>query len=56
MKALIKEKKEKDNVLTYLELVNLNNASMLNFEKLRRRTTKVEKRSWWRKIRSIKGI
>ncbi len=43
MKALTKEKNEKENVLTYLELVNRNNASLLNFEKLKRKTTKVEK-------------
>jgi hypothetical protein len=29
MKALTKEKKEKDNVPTYLELINLNNVSLL---------------------------
>ncbi len=29
MKALTKEKKEKDNVLTNLELINLNNVFML---------------------------
>jgi hypothetical protein len=39
VKALAKEKKEKENVLTYLEMVNLNNASMLNFEKLRKKIT-----------------
>jgi hypothetical protein len=39
MKALIKEKKEKYIVLTYLELVNLNNASKLNFEEFKRKTT-----------------
>jgi hypothetical protein len=44
VEALAKEKKEKDNVLTSLELVNLKNASMLNSKKLRRRTTKVEKK------------
>jgi hypothetical protein len=43
MQALAKEKKEKGNVLTNLELVNLKNASMLNFEKLRKRIAKVEK-------------
>ncbi len=43
VKALTKEKKEKENVSTYLELVNLNNASLLNFEKLKRNTTKAEK-------------
>jgi hypothetical protein len=39
VKALTKEKKEKENVLTNLELVNLNNASMLEFEELRKKTT-----------------
>ncbi len=32
MEALVKEKKEKDNVLTNLELMNLNNVSLLNSE------------------------
>jgi hypothetical protein len=36
MKALIKEKKEKDNVLTYLELVNMKNAYMLQYEEFKR--------------------
>ncbi len=39
MEALIKEKKEKENVLIDLELVNLKNASLLNFEKLKRMIT-----------------
>jgi hypothetical protein len=43
VEALTKEKKEKKNVLTYLELVNLKNASLLSFEKLRRKIIKVEK-------------
>jgi hypothetical protein len=43
VQSLAKEKKEKGNVLTNLELVNLKNASMLNFEKLRKRIAKVEK-------------
>ncbi len=43
MKALIKEKKEKENVLTYLELVNLKNVSKLQFEELKRKATKVQK-------------
>ncbi len=38
MEALTKE-----NVLTDLELVNLKNVFLLNYEKLRRRTIKVEK-------------
>jgi hypothetical protein len=29
MKALIKKKKEKENVLTYLELINMKNVSLL---------------------------
>jgi hypothetical protein len=32
VEALVKEKKEKDNVLTNLELMNLNNVSLLNSE------------------------
>jgi hypothetical protein len=43
VKALIKEKKEKENVLTYLELVNLKNVSKLQFEELKRKATKVQK-------------
>jgi hypothetical protein len=36
LEALIKEKKEKDNVLTYLELMNLKSASLLNSEELKK--------------------
>ncbi len=43
METLIKEKKEKENVLIDLDLVNLKNASLLNSKKLRRKTIKVEK-------------
>jgi hypothetical protein len=43
VKTLIKEKKEKENVLTDLELVNLKNVSLLEFEELRRKITKAEK-------------
>jgi len=43
VETLIKEKKEKENVLIDLELVNLNNASLLNSKKLRRKTIEVEK-------------
>jgi hypothetical protein len=39
VKALIKERKEKENVFKNLELVNLKNASLLQFEELRRKTT-----------------
>ncbi len=39
---MIKKKKEKDNVLIDLELINLKNFSLFNFEKLKRKTTKVE--------------
>ncbi len=43
MEALLEEKKEKENVLTNLELVNLKNASLLNFEKLKRKMIEAEK-------------
>ncbi len=39
MRALTKEKKEKENVLTNLELINLKNVSLLEFEELRRKIT-----------------
>jgi hypothetical protein len=54
--ALLKEKKEKENVLTYLELMNVKNVCLFNFKELKRRTTKVEKKSWWRQIKTMKGI
>jgi hypothetical protein len=38
-----KEKKEKENVLTNLELVNLKNVFLLQSKKLRKKTTKVDK-------------
>jgi hypothetical protein len=44
VKALTKEKKEKEDVLTNLELVNLKNASLLQSKKLKRKTTKVERK------------
>ncbi len=37
VKALTKEKKEKENVLTNLELKNLENVSLLQFEELKRK-------------------
>ncbi len=40
MKALIKEKKEKENVLTNLELVNLKNVFLFQSKELKRKTTK----------------
>jgi hypothetical protein len=42
VKALTKEKKEKEKVLIDLELINMKNVSMLQFEELKRKTTKVE--------------
>jgi hypothetical protein len=54
VEALIKEKKEKENVLTHLELVNSKNAYVLISEKFKRKTTKAKKK-WWKK-RSIRGI
>ncbi len=44
VKALTKEKKEKSNVLTNLESMNMKNASLLQFEKFERKTTEVEKK------------
>ncbi len=43
VKELTQKKKEKENVLTNLELVNLKNASLLNFEKLKRKMIEAEK-------------
>jgi hypothetical protein len=42
MKALTKEKKEKENVLIDLELVNLKNVFMLQSEEFRRKIIKVK--------------
>jgi hypothetical protein len=39
VKALIKEKKEKENVVIDLELVNLKNIVLLQFEDFRRKIT-----------------
>ncbi len=44
MKALIKEKKEKENVLIDLELINLKNVSLLQFEEFLKKTTEVERK------------
>ncbi len=43
VKALSKKKKENENVLTNLELINLKNVFLLQFEELRRKTTKAER-------------
>ncbi len=43
MEALTKEKKEKVNVLTYLELINLKNVSLLQFNELRRKTIEAKR-------------
>jgi hypothetical protein len=40
VEAITQEKKE--NILTNLELINLKNASMFNYEEIRRTTIKVE--------------
>jgi ribosomal protein L24 len=56
VKALIKEKKEKDNVLTYLELINLKNVSLLQSKDLKRKTTKVERKKFRRTRRSTREI
>ncbi len=43
METLTKEKKEKENVLTNFELMNLQFVFLLNFEELRRKAT-IEKK------------
>ncbi len=43
MEALTKEKKEKENVLIDLEVVNLKNASLLNSEDFKRKIAKANK-------------
>jgi len=43
VKALIKEKKEKENVKSNLELVNLKNVFLLQSKKLRRKITEAKK-------------
>jgi hypothetical protein len=43
VKAMVKEKKEKENVLIDFELVNLKKVSLLQFEELKRKTIEVEK-------------
>ncbi len=40
---MVKEKKEKENVLIDFELVNLKKVSLLQFEELKRKTIEVEK-------------
>ncbi len=42
VKAMIKENKGKENVMTNLELINLNNASLLQSKELKRKTTEAE--------------
>jgi len=43
VKASIKEKEEKENVLTYLELINLKKVSRLQSKELRRKTLEAKK-------------
>lgn len=42
VEALTIKKKENENVLIDLELINLKNSSMFNYEEIRRKTIKVE--------------
>ncbi len=44
MKALTIKSKENENIITDLELINMKNVSLLQFEELKRKTTKVEKK------------
>ncbi len=43
MKTFTKQKKEKENVLTNLKLVNLKNVFLLQFEELRRKIEEAKK-------------
>jgi hypothetical protein len=43
VKTLTIKKKENENVLRNLELINFKNVSLLQFKELKRKTTKVEK-------------
>ncbi len=43
VKALTKEKKEKDNVLIDLEFINLKNVFLFQFEEVRKKIVEVEK-------------
>jgi hypothetical protein len=43
VKALTKEKKEKENVLTDLELINLKNVSLLQSKEFRKKTIEAER-------------
>jgi hypothetical protein len=43
VKTLTKNKKEKENALIDLELININNVFLLQFEEFRRKTTKAER-------------
>jgi hypothetical protein len=56
VKALIKKKKEKENVMIYLELINLKNVSSLQFEELKKRQQRQKESSSWRTIRSTKEL
>jgi hypothetical protein len=53
---LIKEKKEKENVLTNLELINLKSISLLKSEEIRGKKKEVKIEKMWKQIRSIKAI
>ncbi len=44
VKTLINEKKENENILTYLELVNLKNVYLLQSKELRKKTRKADKK------------
>jgi hypothetical protein len=44
VKAMTKEKKEKENLLINLELVNLTNVSLLQFKELKRKIVEAKKK------------
>jgi hypothetical protein len=62
VKTLTKEKKEKENVLTNLELINLKNVFLLWFEELKKKTIAVErkqlmelKEEYWKTLQHLEA-
>jgi hypothetical protein len=54
IEALTQEKKEKENVMINIELINLKNAFMFNFEEIRRMITKAKIKKLVEKKRTSK--
>jgi len=56
VKTLTKKKKDNEHVLTDLELINLKNVSLLQFEELIRKTTKVGKKKLTEDKKNIREL